>query len=363
MNEMATDLNVEHENDIQLVITMLFLGLMAGQLFAGPLSDHFGRRPVVHIGYALFTIGSVLCIFAQSYSTMIAGRILQGVGAACPRIVTMAIVRDGYSGREMARIMSIVMMIFIMVPAIAPALGEVILLVGTWHTTFTILMLVGLLSWCWFSFRMPETLAIDNRIPLNRVNIQSGLRYFFSSKIALGYTIANGWVLGVFISYLGTAQQVFQQTYNTGQWFAFWFALAAIAIGASSALNATLVIRLGMRKLAGIAVRVLAGVSAVFLVYVLTNDGIPAFSHFMTWLLIAFSCIGTLFANLNALAMEPLGKLAGLGAALVGSISTLMALPIAWFIGQSYNGGVTALVCGFATMSLAALICMHYVDR
>lgn len=363
LNSMGQELQVARANDIQLIVTTLFLGLTVGQLLAGPLSDRFGRRPIIHCGFTIFSIGSLLCIFATSFTMMLFGRVLQGIGAAGPRIVTMAIVRDGHEGREMARIMSIVMMIFILMPALAPAIGEGILLLGNWRGTFVGLLIFALVSWSWFTIRLPESLALENRRELTVLSIKKGLSYFFTSKIAMGYTLTSGFIFGAFISYISAAQQVFKQTYNTGSWFAFWFGFAALAIGSASALNAKLVVTVGMRKMVGVALLILIVVSFVFLGIVLANNGIPPFDQFMVWLMVTFACVGVLFGNLNALAMEPLGKIAGLGAALIGSLSTCVALPLAWLIGQGYDGGISALVGGFAVLSTAAWLTIRFIER
>ncbi len=363
LDAIGRELEVARANDVQLIVTTLFLGLTVGQLLAGPLSDRFGRRPIIHCGFTLFSIGSLLCIFATSFTVLLVGRILQGIGAAGPRIVTMAIVRDSHEGREMARIMSIIMMIFILMPAIAPAIGEGILLLGNWRGTFIALLIFALISWSWFAVRLPESLVPERRRALTVLSIKHGLKLFYTSKIAMGYTLTSGLIFGPFISYLSTAQQIFKQTYNTGSWFAFWFAFAALAIGSASALNATLVVRLGMRKMVGAALLILITASCLFFIFVQVNHGVPPFLYFMIWLLVAFACVGILFGNLNALAMEPLGEIAGLGAALIGSLSTCIALPLAWLIGQGYDGGINALVGGFAVLPAAAILTIYIIER
>jgi len=356
LNIIGRDLGVADPNTPQLVISSLFLGFAAGQLIAGPLSDSFGRKPVIYLGYAVFVAGCVMSMFATSFAVMLAGRVLQGVGAAGPRIVTLALVRDGYEGRAMARIMSIVMAVFILVPAIAPAIGQGVIVLGGWRATFALLLALAVVAFVWFAVRQPETLAVEKRHVFSLSNIVAGLREACRIRTAIGYTVAAGLIFGAFIGYLSTAQQIFQTSYNTGSRFALYFGIAALAVGAASVVNARLVMRLGMRLLTWRALVGVTALSAAFLLPVGLADGVPPLWLFMAWLLATFFCMGIIFGNLTALAMEPLGHMAGLGAAMVGSLSTFISLPLGWAVGHAYNGGVLPLVLGFAALGMAALL-------
>lgn len=359
---IGQDLKVENLNDTQLMISSIFLGLAAGQILAGPISDSFGRKPVIYFGYLVFILGCLLSIYATNLNTMLVGRVMQGFGAAFPRIVSLALVRDCYGGREMARIMSIVMAVFIIVPAIAPALGQGILLFSDWHAMFIVLMAMAIISVVWFATRQAETLAEDARRKFSVTNVWSGIKEAASIRTALGYTIAAGFVFAPFVGYLSSAQHIFQIGYNTGNLFAIYFGSAALAIGLASTLNAKLVMRFGMRWLTIRAIIVSAAISAIFLVPSIMMNGVPPLWAFMVWLMVNFFCMGILFGNLNALAMEPLGHMAGLGAAFVGSLSTFIALPIAWAIGYLFDGGVLPLVSGFAICGFFSLAIVHWTE-
>jgi len=353
---IAKDLSITNSNDSQFVISSLFLGFAVGQLFVGPLSDSFGRKPVVYVSYAIFIIGCLLAIFATDFSILLAGRVLQGLGVAGPRIISVAIVRDGYEGREMARIMSFIMAVFIIVPAIAPAIGQVVIYASGWRATFGLLLIMGIISSIWFAIRQPETLAETARRQFSVSNISNGVVEFFKNRSTIGYTIASGLIFGPFLGYLSSAQKVFQNIYGTDSYFALYFGIAAIALGAASLLNSMLVMRLGMQFL---TLRALLGVivaSALFMIPVLQAGSAPPFWAFMLWILVTFFCIGILFGNLNALAMEPLGDMAGLGAALVGAISTFIALPIGWAVSDSITSDVLPLVLGFLTFGFMAFL-------
>ena len=360
---MARDLAVADPNDIQIVVSSLFLGFAIGQIVAGPLSDSIGRKPVIYGGYVLFILGCLLSIVATSLTMMVIGRILQGLGAASPRIVTIALVRDVYAGRAMARIMSIVMAIFIIVPAIAPAIGQGVTILAGWRATFWLLLALAAVALSWFAFRQPETLSAEQRRPFSLSNIASGIRDVFAIRAVIGYTLAAGCVFGAFLGYLSSAQQIFQVSFGVGSLFPLYFGLAALAVGAASVTNATLVMRFGMRALTRYALTGSTLVSAGCLLPVIMSSGVPPLWFFMLWLVLNFFCVGIMFGNFNALAMEPLGHMAGLGAAVVGSLSTLISLPLGWTIGHLFDGGVFPLVAGFAVLGSASLLAMAWANR
>ena len=362
LDVIGRDLAVVDLNDTQLVISSLFAGYAVGQMLAGPLSDCYGRKPVIYVGYVIFVLGCLLSAFATSFTLMLIGRVLQGLGAAAPRIVAIALVRDGYEGRAMARIMSFVMAVFIIVPAIAPAVGQGVMWLSGWRMMFWLLIVMAIISSVWFAVRQPETLPVSARRVFTIGGVMGGTAECFQFRVAVGYTIAAGLIFGAFLGYLSSAQQIFQITFKTGAFFPLYFGTAALAIGAASVLNAKLVMRLGMRLLTQRALVSTTVVSGLMLVPLWMMDGVPPLWLFMIWLLANFFCMGILFGNLNALAMEPLGHMAGLGAALIGSISTFIALPLGWAIGASFAGGVMPLVAGFAVLGGLSLLVMLWTE-
>ena len=351
-------------NDTQYVVSVFFVGFALGQLVVGPLSDSLGRRPLVLWGYGLFLVGCALSIFASTWSMMLIGRFLQGLGAAAPRIVTVAMVRDDYKGRMMAKIMSVVMAVFIIVPALAPALGQGLIYFGGWRMAFVGLVLVALPTAIWFMLRMPETLPQDRRLPFSISTIAHGLGVIFRTRVTMGYTIAGGLLFGLFLGYLSTAQQIFQTSFNKGDWFALYFGMAALSIGSASFLNSRMVMMLGMRRLSHGAVTLFTVTSTSFLALMWFGlGGVPPFWAFMIWLLVSFFFIGIMFGNVMALAMEPLGKFAGLGSAFIGAASTAISLPFGWVISDRYDGTVYPLVTGFALLGAASLVVMLWTDH
>lgn len=293
---------------------------------------------------------------------MLAGRIMQGVGVAGPRIVGIALIRDQYEGRAMARVMSFIMTVFILVPIVAPAFGQAILIVAHWRAIFGIYLGLALMILAWFALRQPETLAPNRRIPFSLTRIGAAIREIAGHRTAFGYTITAGFVMGAFIGYLNSAQQIFQTQYGLGQLFPLIFAVLAFSLGCASFFNSRLVMRYGMRLLCFSALLAITGLSAIFFVIAYIQAGHPPLWGVIVYLLLSFFCVGILFGNLNALAMEPLGHIAGVGAAVVGSVSTFISLLLGTLIGQSYNGTVLPLVGGFALLGAASLVVMRWAE-
>jgi DHA1 family bicyclomycin/chloramphenicol resistance-like MFS transporter len=361
--QIGQDLGVQRANHNQLIISLLFLGLAVGQLLYGPLSDSTGRKPAIYAGFGLLIIGCLLSLSATSFPMILAGRVLQGVGVAGPRVVTVALVRDQYKGRAMAQVMSFVMAVFILVPIIAPAFGQAILLFAGWRAIFGAYLGLALLVLAWFAFRQPETLEPKRRLPFSLGRIVMGVREVLATRIAIGYTMAAGLIFGAFLGYLNSAQQIFQEQYGLGKLFPLYFGALAVSLGCASVLNTRLVMRYGMRRLTTWSSLTIGTLCTAFFAVAYVHAGHPPLWVLMAFFLTVFFCVGLLFGNLNAVAMEPLGHIAGVGAAVVGALTTTISLPLGILIGQSYNGTVLPLVGGFAILSLASAVVMRWAEH
>ncbi len=356
---IGDDLGAQQENDRQLVLGVLFLGMAFGQFICGPISDSAGRKPVVLVGVSVFAVGCLVSAFAESFPVMLIGRFLQGVGAAAPRNVTVAMIRDCYQGNAMAQIMSLIMAVFIFVPMVAPALGQGILWLADWRAIFWVLLLLAVGVQLWFSLRQPETLLPEKRSTFSLQQLWWAFRQVCCNRTAIAYTLAASLVFAAFLGYLISAQQILQEQYQLGDQFALYFALIAASLGLASYVNSRWVMRYGMQYLTVQALKLLSAVSLVFLFVAYGFDGHPPFWSLIVYFLIGFFPIGILFGNLNALAMEPLGHIAGMAAAVIGSISTFLSLLLGTPIGQAYNGTVIPMVAGFAVLcSLAMGVCL-----
>lgn len=360
---MAADLDAGGPNDRQQVLTGLFAGLAVGQLAFGPLADSFGRRPAILGGLGLFIVGSLATALATSFPVAIAGRVLQGFGASGPRVVAVAMVRDRHQGRTMARIMSFAFSVFILVPVLAPLVGQFVLIFATWRAIFWGLAVVAVAAALWFAGRQPETLPRDRRARFSALSIGRAAGEALKTRVTLGYTVAAGCAFGPFVAYLATSQQIFQDQYGQGRLFPVYFGALALAIGAASLVNARLVLRYGMRLLSARALYAALAASAGFLLIVTVMDGHPPLWAFMAYMLVNFFCMGLLFGNYNALAMAPMGHIAGVASAVIGSLTTLISLAIGALIGQAYDGTLMPLILGFALFGLGTLAASEWAER
>lgn len=361
--EIGRDLGVARPNDVQYVIIAVFLGLGIGQVFFGPLSDRIGRKPAIYAGLGVFMAGCVVSVFAPTFETMIAGRVLQGIGVAGPRIVTVAVVRDQYEGRPMARIMSFAMAVFILVPAVAPALGLGILRTAGWRAIFIAFFIIAAIAFAWLLVRQPETLPPARRRSLSPRALAGAVREILGIRAAVGYTVATGFAFSPFVAYLSSAPQMFEDGYGVRDLFVVWFAVLALVIGAASIVNGRLVMRYGMRRLSAVAAAAIAVGSTAAWIGLFPYNGLFPFWLFMAYFLFVFVCVGLLFGNLNALAMEPLGHIAGVGSAVVASLATLISVPLGGAVGQSFDGTLYGQVGAFAVFGAGMLAAIWWAGK
>lgn len=353
-------IGTENVVDNQLLITMIFLGLGFGPLLFGPLSDSLGRKPVVYMGFALFIMASFICVNAKSLEMMVLGRILQGIGLSAPRTISIAIIRDMYSGDYMARIMSFVTVVFILVPVIAPAMGKFVLDSYNWHGIFYIQVIISVLVSFWFWRRQPETLSVENKKNFSIKGFIEEFKELIKFKKTIGYTIISGFITGSFMVYLSSAQQIFQNQYDLKEEFPYIFAGLAIAIGAAVFSNGVLVLKYGMEKLITVALVSFFVVSAIY-VALFYNTVNPDVRILLLFFALQFFSIGFLFGNVRAMAMEPVGHIAGIAAAVTGFISTIMAVPISIFIGRFISDTALPLFVGFSICSALAVSLLIYL--
>lgn len=353
--EIGEFLGVVDTNNNQMLVTMIFLGLGFGQLIFGPLSDSFGRKPIVYVGFTLFIIATFICVTTKSFDMMIFGRVLQGIGLASPRTLSIAMIRDSYSGDYMAKVLSIVVMVFILVPVIAPTLGQFLLNYYNWESIFFVNLAFGLIIMLWFWRRQDETLNKNQRIKFTAMLFVDGAKEFVKHKHAVGFTLVSGFITGSFMVYLSTAQQIFEQQYNLGDKFPYIFASLAIAVGFATFLNSRYVVKFGMWRIAFTGTIAYCAISILYVL--LFWSGInPSIEILLIFFALQFFAIGFLFGNLRSLAMQPLGHIAGIGAAINGFVSTVMAVPIANYIGSFVNDSVLPLFIGFSVFGILSLL-------
>lgn len=351
--DIAAELSPDAPNTAQLILTSFVFGMGLGTLFAGPLSDSYGRKTVIVAGAVLYCAGALLAYVAPTLETMLAARVLQGLGAAGPRVVSLALVRDVHSGPRMARIVSFAMMIFTLVPAVAPLLGQFIIAGFGWRSIFLAFLLFSAISVLWLVVRQPETLTPQARRPFRAAPLLAALREVLSLRSIRLSIIAQTLGFAALFGTLSSTQQLFDQTYGRAESFPYYFALIALISGTSSLLNASLVMRLGMRRLVLVSFATQTLVSTGFVLMFWVNiwpEGIEFFAY-LIWTIGVFFMVGMTIGNLNALALEPVGHIAGMAASVVGALSTVFSVLLAAPVGLAYNGTPLPLMIGVATFS------------
>ena len=355
LSMIANELGAERSNDGQFIVSAMFGGFSVGQIFYGPLSDGIGRKKTVYIGGSIFVCGSLVALFAPTFLVLIVGRVLQGLGVSCTRIVVTAIVRDLYEGAEMAKIMSLIMAMFILVPAIAPSLGLLVLKWGGWRSIFIWLMVQGLVAFLWLGLRQKETLAKEKTLGLRPAKIAVEMKSVFASRSSILFTTVQGLVFGNFVGFLMMAPQFFSDIYAIEDDFPLYFAGLALCLGCGSLLNSKLVTRWGMVPLCRLSLFFMLIAGAALIALNLVQDGRPTLWYLLPLLGFYFFPVGTLLGNLNALAMQPLGQVAGTGAAIVGSMSTFISLILGTILAQSYSGSLVPMALGYFLLTGVAL--------
>lgn len=354
---IAAELSPADTNKALLIISSFFLGMGLGTFVAGPVSDALGRKPVIFACAAIYAVATVLCYFAPSLEMLLVARVLQGIGAAAPRVVGMAMVRDLYKGRDMARIVSFVMMIFMVVPALAPLLGQGILLFGNWRTIFAALLVFGVIASGWVLLAQPETLPTEARRPFRIGLLWQSTVEMSRHRIALISTLCQGLGSACLLSTVSSQQGIFEQTFARVDTFPLWFGFIALCAASGSLLNSRIVMRLGMRRV--IVASYLGEVCLTAVILLLDTTGLMpsalVFPAHVLWSISVFAMMGLTQGNLSAMAMEDLGHIAGFAASMITATSTVMASLLAVPVGLAFNGTQIPLMVGVAVFSSLAL--------
>ncbi|WP_223274726.1 multidrug effflux MFS transporter [Tateyamaria sp. syn59] len=345
-----------------LVMTFFVIGMGAGTFFTGPLSDAIGRKPVVYLGLAVYAVGAVLSWLAPTLELMLAARVLQGLGAAGPRVVSAAIIRDLYSGRAMASILSLTMMVFLLVPAIAPLLGKIIMDAAGWRAIFPAFLIFALVLLVWFGVRVSETLPRQHRRPLRWPLMVDAVRQMFANRTVRLSIYVQTLMLMILFSILTMVQPIFEVSFDRAETFPMWFGAIALASGISSLLNAAIVGRFGMRRLVTWALTAQVVISTVFVMWMVADmPGLFWFYIFWQWGVMFQG--GLTVANLNAIAMEPMGHIAGMAASVIGAVSTVLGAALASPIGLMFDGTPMALVATVLIACIIASVLMQQMRR
>lgn len=362
--QIGAELSPDDVNRAQLILTSFVLGMGVGTFFTGPLSDTFGRKPVVLAGAGIYVLAAIVAFLSRSLELVLISRVLMGIGAAAPRIVGIAIIRDLYAGRGMARIMSIAMIIFTIFPAFAPAIGAGIIALSGWRGIFVSFVIFALIVVLWMGLRLPETLARQDRRPFRAPLLWDAVLQMFRHPTVRLSILVQSLCLGMLFTMLTMVQPVYDVVFGRADSFPFWFGAVALVSGSASLLNAAVVVRLGMRRLVTwtLGAQIVLSGSMVLL----TQSGLPlsaGFAAFVFWQTTVFFMAGMTLGNLNAISMEPMGHIAGMAASVIGGISTVAAVAIAAPVGLLFDGSLVPLTLGLFVQALLAYGLMVQMAR
>ncbi len=358
---IGADLGVESANDRQWVISAFVLGMGLGQIVHGPLSDRFGRRPVLLGSLALGLICNLVAATAGSFALLVAARVASGLVTASSRVLAVSIVRDRFAGAEMARVMSLATIVFLAAPILAPSIGQLILLVAPWRAIFAVLAAAGLAVMLWAGLRLPETLPPDRRVAFSLAALGRGFAAVIGNRIAIGYTLAGTLLLGALYGYILSVQQIFETVFHAPALFPAVFAATAAAMGVAAYLNSRIVTRLGPRH---VSHRALAGYVVLAAVHLaISMAGHESLISFALLQAAALACFGLATANMTAIAMEPMGRIAGMASSVQGLIQILAGAGIGIVIGQAFDGTTRPLFAGAVIAGLAALAIIALAER
>lgn len=357
--DIGAELSPTNVNRAQLIVASFVLGMGVGTFFTGPLSDAYGRKTVLLTGSVVYIVAAIFAWQSETLEGVLIARVFQGLGASGPRIVTMAIIRDLYSGRQMAKLMSFTLLVFSLVPAIAPSLGAVIIYYANWRAIFGAFVLFSVISSLWLALRQAETLPRERRIPMRLSAFRHALREAVSNQMFVLATLGQTMIFGILMSLISTTQQIYDITFGLAGSFPLWFAGSCVIAASASIVNAMLVMRLGMRFLISAALAVQLGISLVML-FVILGDLLVGQWYFAAWFFWStslFFMLGLTIGNLNALAMEPMGHIAGMAASIIGAVSTVLSLLIAVPVGLNFDGTpLNIALCAVGCTAVASLI-------
>ncbi|MDY8110566.1 multidrug effflux MFS transporter [Fulvimarina sp. 2208YS6-2-32] len=362
LQDIGSALGVAEENRRQLVITAYLLGFGAAQLIFGPLSDRFGRRPVLLGGLAIYITASIVAIATPNFEFLLTLRAIQGVGAAATRVIAISVVRDCFAGRKMASVMSLVMMVFMAIPIIAPNIGQGIMLFGSWREIFVAIAIFAIGISLWAYIRLPETLDPKDRRELTGARVFEAFKIVITNRTAFGYTMATALIFGVLFGFINQVEQIFTVTYGLGPYFTIIFSITAVFMSIASFLNSRLVERFGMRRLSHGALFCFLGLALIHAFVAYELNGATPIWFFVPVMTLNFCFFGFIGTNFNSLAMDPLGHVAGTASSVLGFMQTFGGGIFGAIIGYMYDGTIVPLLIGFCVLGTGALVCALLAD-
>lgn len=361
LSDIAANYNLTRDNDQQLVIFAYVAGFGAPQLVFGPISDRYGRKGLLAICLIGYAIAGVACIMTNSFGLLLATRFTQGVFASGVRVIASSVIRDLMAGRAMARVMSLIMTVFMVVPIMAPALGAGVMLIAPWEWTFGVLVIAAIGMLIWTQLRLPETLPPENRQPLNFNQTASAYWQVVTTRVTFGYMAASGVIFGALFAFVASSEQIFSDVFGKEESFALWFAGVAACLAAANFTNSRIVERIGMRRISHAVLFLFLALSIANVITLLTVG--EKLWLFYPLFCLTFACFGMMGANFSALALEPLGKIAGTASAAYGFATSTVASLFGYLVASRFDGTVAPVMIGFFGLGILSLAIVAFTER
>ena len=344
------------------LVTAYFLGLAVGQIGYGPLADRFGRRPMLYVGYSIYAVGALASALAPTLAWLLLSRFVWGLGAAGPRVVTIAVIRDTFSGDRMARAMSLVMAVFLLVPLVAPTFGAAVVALGSWRWVFGVCVL-GVAVMSLWAMRLPETLRPEHRLELRFRRIARAARFVVTDRQTVGYMLAMTTLFGAFMAYIASSEIVIGRTFERPGAFPFIFGGLALVMGIAILGNARVVGRVGTRRLAHLALLVYVATSGALVAVAVASAGRPPLALFLVLMAVLLASHALLIPNLNTVAMATMAPVAGTASSIIGSVQVAVGAVLGSVIDHAFDGTMLPLAVGFVGYGLVALAIVLVVER
>lgn len=358
---MIKGLSVTNANDIQYVISVFLAGTGIGALIYGPLSDRYGRKPILLVATVGAATFSLACSISPTFEIMLVMRFAHGLLAAAMAVLVISVIRDQFEGDAMARRMSTIFLIFMIVPIIAPTVGQLVLLFAGWRTIFDLMAFMAVAAAFWVYRRLPETLAPENVIPIEPHALAKAWRMVVLNRNAAGYMLGAGIVQGSLFGYLNSSQQMFDKVFDAADFFTIGFAIVAIGIAVSNFTNARIVERFGARRVSHTALITFIVLGALQVAAgELAPKSLPLFLALLT---ANMAMVGFIGSNFSSIAMTPFGHVAGAASSFQTFVRTVLAASIGAVIGQQFDGRVTPVALGFLVCGLLALMLVLWCEK
>lgn len=355
LGAIAQDLRVADPNSRQLVVGVFLFAAGFGALVPGALADRYGRRPVLMTCFAAFVVLALACAMVTDFTALLVLRALHAISSAGLAVLPGAIIRDRFGGDRMARMMSVITVVFMVVPMIAPSFGQAVLLVAGWRWIFGGMAVMGLMVGLWAFLRLPETLRNEYRQPIAACTIAANMAEAATDRAAMGYVVGGALLSGALFGYINSSQQLIGEHFGAGQRFPLLFALMAGGMAFANFFNSRIVERFGARRVSHAAL--LAYIAMATLQVIQAHSPHETLWQFIPLMGLNICLMGFIGANFGSIALQPFARIAGAASSFQAFLRMAVGSLLGGLIGQAYDGSarplaMALLLCGVTALAL-----------